>query len=385
MFRGDYWLQSLEVKGEVSNCKYHTSGHIYFTLKDEGAGISCVMFASSRQGLNFKLEEGMKIIVKGSVDVYERDGRYQIYAKEIRKEGIGDLFKEFELLKQKLSEQGMFDEAYKRPIPKYVKRLGVVTAPTGAAVRDIIDVSKRRNPGIEIILFPALVQGDGAPESIVEGIEALQRVGVDVMIVGRGGGSIEDLWGFNSEMVAQAIFNSSVPVISAVGHETDFTIADFVSDLRAPTPSAAAELAVCDVRALLDRIDKMQSNLRANMLHNLRNKQLRLASLQEKLARLSPKAKLLEEKSRLELYKHKLSVSMNDRLNLSKQRLLRSMDKLKLLSPLERLSGGYAYVTGADGKPLSTIKSVNKDDALTIRLKDGKVSASVLHVEENDG
>ena len=254
MFLSDYLLSNLQVKGEISNLKYHSSGHIYFTLKDEKGAIKCVMFSSYRQGLKFVLKEGMQVTVSGSVEVYERDGTYQIYAKAIKEEGVGDLFERFEKLKEKLSEAGMFDPSYKRPIPKFVRRLGVLTAPTGAAVRDIIDVSKRRNPGIEIILFPAIVQGDDAPASIVAGLQALPQYGVDVIICGRGGGSMEDLCGFNDEAVAEAICNCPVPVISAVGHETDFTIADFVSDLRAPTPSAAAELAISDVNALLGEL-----------------------------------------------------------------------------------------------------------------------------------
>ena len=241
MFTQDFLLQGLSIQGEVSNCKYHSSGHIYFTLKDSGGTIACIMFASFRKGLEFRLEEGQKVVVTGSVDVYERDGRYQLYAREIRLAGLGQLFERFEALKAELQEMGMFAQEYKQPIPKYIRTLGVVTASTGAAVRDIIQIAMRRNPFVQIILYPAQVQGEGAEESIVQGIHALEAMKVDVMIVGRGGGSIEDLWAFNERIVAEAVFHCSVPVISAVGHETDTTIIDFVSDLRAPTPSAAAE------------------------------------------------------------------------------------------------------------------------------------------------
>ena len=250
MFTQDYVLRRIYVKGEISNCKYHTSGHIYFSLKDESGTIACVMFASARKGLAFSMKNGQQVIVLGTVNVYERDGRYQLYASEIILDGAGLLYEKFEALKRELEEMGMFAPEYKQPIPRFIHRLGVVTAPTGAAIRDIIQVSKRRNPGIEIILYPALVQGEGAAESVAKGIRMLDDYGVDLMIVGRGGGSIEDLWAFNEEITARAIFNCRTPVISAVGHETDTTIADYVADLRAPTPSAAAELAVADIRSV---------------------------------------------------------------------------------------------------------------------------------------
>lgn len=244
MFSEDYFLQSVLVRGEVSNCKYHSSGHIYFTLKDASGTLSCVMFAGRRRGLSFRMQEGDQVIAAGTVDVYERDGRYQLYADRIIRDGVGLLNQRYEMLKRKLEESGMFDELYKKPIPRYIRTLGVVTAPTGAAVQDIINISLRRNPYLQIILYPAVVQGEGAAPSICEGIRTLDAYGVDVMIIGRGGGSIEDLWAFNEESVAEAVFECQTPVISAVGHETDTVITDYVADLRAPTPSAAAELAV---------------------------------------------------------------------------------------------------------------------------------------------
>ena len=267
MFSQDYLLNSVSVAGEVSNCTYHSSGHIYFTLKDKLSVLACVMFAGNRtKGLSFPLKEGMQVIVTGNVDIYERDGKYQLYAKRIVHDGIGQLYERYEQLKTELEERGMFSPEYKQPIPRYVKRLGVVTAPTGAAIRDIISISKSRNPYIEIILYPALVQGEGAAPSIVQGMQMLEAVGVDAMIVGRGGGSLEDLWAFNEEAVARAIFDCSVPIISAVGHETDTTIADFVADVRAETPSAAAQIAVCEIGRILDNIEDCRQELYRSMM-----------------------------------------------------------------------------------------------------------------------
>ena len=261
MFVQDYLLKRLSVRGEISNCKYHTSGHIYFTLKDKSGTLSAVMFAGQRKGLNFQLQEGQQVIVTGSVDVYERDGRYQLYAREIRREGTGDLYERFVQLRSELEEMGMFAAEYKQPLPRYAMTVGVVTAPTGAAIRDIMNISARRNPYVQLVLCPALVQGDQARYSIAAGIRTLDSMGLDVIIVGRGGGSIEDLWAFNEEMVARAIFECSTPVISAVGHETDVTIADYVADMRAPTPSAAAELAVFDYRQFEAQMNQYRDKL----------------------------------------------------------------------------------------------------------------------------
>ncbi len=268
MFQQDFLLNKVSIKGEVSNCKYHTSGHIYFSLKDETGALACVMFAGQRKGLAFPMKNGDKVVVSGSVSVYERDGKYQLYAKEITLEGAGLLYERFLALKAELEEMGMFAKEYKQPIPAYAKTVGIVTAPTGAAIQDIRNVAGRRNPYVQLILYPALVQGDGAKESIIEGIEKLDAYGVDVMLVGRGGGSVEDLWAFNEEEVARAIFNCKTPIISAVGHETDTTIADFVADLRAPTPSAAAELAVADIRGVFQSLE----NYRQKLSRNLENK-----------------------------------------------------------------------------------------------------------------
>ena len=296
MFAQDFMLNRIYVKGEISNCKYHTSGHIYFSLKDESGTIACVMFAGSRSGLSFRLQEGQQVIVLGSVSVYERDGKYQLYAREIVRDGLGALYEKYEALKKELEEMGMFSEEYKQPIPRFVKTVGIVTAPTGAAVRDIINISQRRNPYVQLILYPAQVQGEGAAQSIVRGIRALEEKKVDVIIVGRGGGSIEDLWAFNEEITARAIFECSVPVISAVGHETDTTIADYVADLRAPTPSAAAELAVYDYRDALERIAAYRDTLRRMVLQKAADRRNTLERLALRLRYTHPRQKLNENR-----------------------------------------------------------------------------------------
>ena len=254
MFAQDFMLQRISVSGEVSNCKYHTSGHIYFTIKEDKSALSAVMFAGSSKGLMFPMRDGDHVVVTGSIEVYERDGRYQLYAREITRAGIGELYQRYEALKRELEEMGMFAEEYKKPVPRYATRIGVVTAPTGAAIQDIRNISARRNPYVQLILYPALVQGEGAADSIAQGIRTLDAMGLDVLIVGRGGGSIEDLWAFNEEVVARAVFACATPVISAVGHEVDTTIIDYVADMRAPTPSAAAELAVFDIRSFYEEL-----------------------------------------------------------------------------------------------------------------------------------
>ncbi len=382
MFLTDGFLQNVTLRGEVSNCKYHSSGHIYFSMKDERSAIRCVMFASNRRGLDFLMQDGMKIVVKGSVNVYDRDGSYQVYATSIEKEGLGDLYEEYEKLKKRLSEQGMFDSEYKRPIPKYVKTIGVVTAETGAAVRDIINVSKRRNPGVQIVLYPAIVQGEEAPASIIAGIRALEEYGVDVMIVGRGGGSIEDLWGFNDEMVAHAIFNCDVPVISAVGHETDYTIADFVSDLRAPTPSAAAELANTDMMAVLSDLEDKKITMNRLIKNNLERNRRNLLLLKERLNKLSPQNKINQYKLRLDHLRSGLDSAMEGIIKDYKHKLSLMSETLNGLSPLAKLQGGFSYVADAGGKNIKSIKSINKDDALKVYVSDGVIESRVTGKEE---
>lgn len=377
MFTQDYMLRAIFVKGEVSNCKYHSTGHIYFTLKDAKGTIACVMFAGNRTGLSFKLEEGQMVVVGGTIDVYERDGKYQLYAKQIVLDGAGLLYEKFERLKRRLEEMGMFATEYKQPIPKYVQTLGVVTAPTGAAVRDIITVAKRRNPYIRIILYPAIVQGENAAQSIVNGIRALEQQNVDVMIVGRGGGSIEDLWAFNEEIVAEAVFNCSVPIISAVGHETDTTIIDYVSDLRAPTPSAAAELAVYSYQQLVDKLAGYQQQLGIRMYQKINRQRSELEKLQMQMKYLSPANQIQEKRTYCIELEEKLDARMKMKITMQKHRLALNIEKLKGLSPLDKLSKGYAFVEDARGQALRSIEQLQEKDTLRIYLKDGSVDAVV--------
>ncbi|MDC0798458.1 exodeoxyribonuclease VII large subunit [Coprococcus comes] len=403
MFTQDFMLNRIYIKGEVSNCKYHTSGHLYFSLKDESGTIACVMFAGQRSGLSFRMQEGQQVIVLGSVSVYERDGRYQVYAKEIVLDGAGLLYEKFIKLKKELEEMGMFAPEYKKPIPKYVRTVGVVTAPTGAAVRDIINITRRRNPYVQILLYPALVQGDGASESVVRGIRALEEAKVDVMIVGRGGGSIEDLWAFNEENVARAVFECSVPVISAVGHETDTTIIDYVADLRAPTPSAAAELAICNYRELLEMIRTERERMHRSMRRKLEVASLHTAWYAEKFRYLSPSGKLKSMCQQLADYEEQIPKAMHQRLeqeqertrkvqemlpllmerNLreSRQQLAIRIERMKGLSPLAKLNQGFSYVQGSEGT-VKKVADVKKGDWLRIYVTDGQIEAQVTDTKK---
>ena len=444
MFAQDFLLRRLSVKGEVSNCKYHSSGHIYFTLKDGGGTLQAVMFASQRRGLNFKLAEGQQVVVKGTVDVYERDGKYQLYASEIELSGRGDLYLRFEKLLKELEEMGMFDPQYKRPIPRFAKTVGIVTAPTGAAIRDIMNIAHRRNPYVQLILYPALVQGDGAKDSIVKGIRTLDAMGLDVLIVGRGGGSIEDLWAFNEEEVARAIFAcntpvisavdliiigrgggaiedlwafneevvarniaaSRIPVISAVGHETDVTIADCAADLRAPTPSAAAELAVFDyfqfqmdlnarkqrlMKEMATCLDRTKNRLRQDMLtlrfydpkSQLNEKKKRLADAEDTLLRLIAQRQQ-EARRDLQNAETLLQREMKDRLAADKRNLAVKSARLWGLSPLKKISDGFGFITDGDGKRLETVEQAVPGSRITVRVKDGRIGATVNNVENYD-
>ena len=381
MFSQDFLLQSLSVKGEVSNCKYHSSGHIYFTLKDMKGTISCVMFAGNRSGLAFRMIEGMQVIVQGTVDVYERDGKYQLYAKSIEQDGAGALYEKFEKLKKELEEQGMFAPEYKKPIPRYARKIGVVTAPTGAAVRDIINIATRRNPYVQLILYPAIVQGEAAAPSIINGIHALEEMQVDVIIVGRGGGSIEDLWAFNEECVAQAVFDCSIPIISAVGHETDITIIDYVADLRAPTPSAAAELAVFDVFLTLQKIREQENNLNRLMKNKIEWNKIRLQAFSARVKMNSPLGKVREKKTWLMNLEEKLTYAMNGQIAEKRHSLEIYIEKLKGLSPLDKLNQGFSYVSDERGRTVTDINQVQVGDSLQIYLKNGKLAASVTGKE----
>ncbi len=382
MFTQDFMLNHIYVRGEVSNCKYHTSGHIYFSLKDETGTLSCVMFAGNRKGLSFRMQEGQKVLVLGSVSVYERDGKYQLYAREIMLDGEGLLYQKFLALKKELEEMGMFDACYKQPIPKYIRRLGVVTAPTGAAIQDIRNISYRRNPYIQIILYPALVQGEGAAGSVAKGIRMLDELGVDTIIVGRGGGSIEDLWAFNEEIVARAIFECRTPVISAVGHETDTTIADYAADLRAPTPSAAAELAVADIRLLLDQMTDCHRRLNRLLMDRIVWMNQRCEQYRLKLTHLSPQNQIREKRQYAADIQERLELVMGRKLEQKKSELSLYAERLEGLSPLKRLSQGFSYTADERGRAVTDVGQVKSGDRITVFVSNGTILAGVEAAEE---
>ncbi|MCI8638063.1 MAG: exodeoxyribonuclease VII large subunit [Coprococcus sp.] len=406
MFAQDFMLNRIYVKGEVSNLKYHTSGHIYFSLKDESGTIACVMFAGQRIGLSFRMQEGGQVIVLGSVSVYERDGKYQLYAKEIVPDGDGLLYERFQALKKELEEMGMFAPEYKKEIPSFVKTVGVVTAPTGAAIRDIINITRRRNPYVQILLYPALVQGEGAAKSVVKGIRMLEQQNVDVMIVGRGGGSMEDLWAFNEEIVARAVFDCQVPIISAVGHETDTTIIDYVADLRAPTPSAAAELAVYEYQKFCEAVRAYGLRIQRSMMQKTHVQRLRLDKYQTKLSYLSPAGrlreyrqrvaeyeeqipKLFEEKrgkirERKETVEEKIRFLMKQHIKDRRQNLAIYLERMKGLSPLEKLNQGFSYVQNREKKTVRHVGDVQKNDEITVFVTDGKIKATVTDTRKEE-
>lgn len=384
MFTQDFMLSRIYVKGEVSNCKYHTSGHIYFSLKDESGTIACVMFAGQRGGLSFRMSEGQQVVVFGSVNVYERSGSYQLYAREIRLDGEGRLYERFQALRRELEEMGMFAPEYKKEIPAYAGRVGVVTAPTGAAVRDIMNISARRNPYVQLILYPARVQGEGAAESVARGIHMLDRQGVDVIIVGRGGGSIEDLWAFNEEIVARAIFDCTVPVISAVGHETDTTIADYVADLRAPTPSAAAELAVYDFRQVQSRMQETDLKLKRLLGQKIQLARMQLRQYVTRLKVLHPRYQLQERQQLLVEYEERLKRCMEGKIQKERHRLALYIEKMKGLSPLKKLNLGYAYVEDEKGNSVRSVQQVHKGSVLSVHVTDGVIYTSVTGLKEEE-
>lgn len=377
MFQADFALNNIYIKGEISNCKYHNSGHIYFTLKDNTGVISAVMFAGNRNGLKFKLEEGQKVIVLGSVSVYERDGKYQLYARQIILEGTGLLYQRFEQLKNELEEMGLFDKMYKKPIPKYATRIGICTASTGAAIQDIINISKRRNPFVQLYLYPCLVQGQGAAPDIVNGIRCLDTMGLDIIIVGRGGGSIEDLWAFNEEIVARAIFDCNTPIISAVGHETDTTIADFVADMRAPTPSAAAELAVFDYKDFIEKQIQYKKLLFSNIDNKIKLYRSSLKNCETSIQLFSPTNQLQSKKQYCDDLATKLAETFYNVLEERKHKLQIVAERLNGMSPLNRISKGFAYVTDSCGKPLNSVAQIQKNDNISLIVKDGKINAKV--------
>ncbi|MBR3643534.1 MAG: exodeoxyribonuclease VII large subunit [Parasporobacterium sp.] len=384
MFEQDFVLHGLSVRGEVSNCKYHTSGHLYFTMKDAGGAISCVMFASSRKRSDPVLREGMQIVAEGSIRVFERDGKYQLYVSSMTEEGAGELFRIFEKRKQEMEEMGLFSPEYKKPIPRYCRRVGIVTAKTGAAIHDIINISARRNPYVQLILAPAAVQGAQAAGSIAAGIRRLDALGVDCIIVGRGGGSIEDLWAFNEEEVARAIFDCETPVISAVGHETDFTIADFVADLRAPTPSAAAELAVFDHIRFEEELCSYYDRLDSRMERKMEQVKNRLSKLELKLKAMHPRERLAGNKKELEHCHELLSTCMRRKIEACRHILELRAGQLNAASPLRRMAQGYALVTDTEGISVKTVDKLPEGTRFFMHLKDGSVEAVSAKVDKRD-
>lgn len=377
MFMRDYRLNDISVKGEISNCKYHSSGHIYFTIKDKTSQLSCVMFASMRKNLEFKLEEGQGVIVDGNISVYERDGKYQLYARNITKEGFGKLYEEYEKLKKRLLEEGLFDKSKKRKIPAYAAKIGVVTARTGAVIQDICNVSNRRNPYVHIILYPAKVQGTGAAETIIKGIKYFEKTDVDTIIIGRGGGSIEDLWAFNDEKLARVIAGCKKPIISAVGHETDTTIADYAADLRAPTPSAAAELAVYSYRETVIALREAGHSLRWQMENILKIKKLKLAGYITVIQHESPKNLINDRRMFVADMQEKMENLMRQKLVSSKHQLELYIQEMKGLSPLYKLQGGYAYVSDESGRNIKSVDELKKGEQINLAFKDGYAKAVI--------
>ncbi|MDD3413545.1 MAG: exodeoxyribonuclease VII large subunit [Lachnospiraceae bacterium] len=382
-FEQDDRLREVCIKGELSNVKYHTSGHIYFTLKDQRSTLTAVMFAGNRSGLSFQMKEGQQVLVTGSISVYERDGKYQIYATEILLDGAGILFEKYEKLKMELEEMGMFAKEYKRPIPKYIKTLGVVTAKTGAAVQDIINISKRRNPFIQIILYPAKVQGEGSAQSIVDGIYALEQMQVDTIIVGRGGGSIEDLWAFNEEMVARAIFDCTIPIISAVGHETDTTIADWVSDLRAPTPSAAAELAVFHYGEFAGKCFDYNSKLNHLIRQEIQLYKSIYEKYQMRLVHLSPENQIREKRMQSVDLEERISNAIAEKIRNRRHQLEIYIERMKGLSPLEKLNQGFALIENQKGDTINDVHKVCVGEEVLMHVKNGTIEARVESVRSN--
>lgn len=383
MFANDYLLRNVQVKGELSNVKYHSSGHIYFTLKEAGSAISGVMFQSARRdGLTFTLENGQSVIISGNVAVYERDGKYQIYARSIRLEGLGNLYEAYERLKQKLYEEGLFEFEDKKEIPKYPKKVGIVTAKTGAAIQDIRNIARRRNPYVQLYLYPAQVQGEGAAKTIVKGIETLDRMGMDTIIIGRGGGSIEDLWPFNEEIVARAIYAAKTPIISGTGHEIDNTIADYVADLRAPTPSAACELAIPDVMSSVYQVSQYEKRMKQSVSRHFRGIRQRLDMLSAMLDNMSPKMKLDNQKIYLDSLQDKLTQSMEEKFRSRKHRCEILLARLNGLSPTAKLTGGFGYLEHENGNAICSVTDVKEKDSFQVILWDGSISGTVTAVDK---
>ncbi len=373
----DEYLNEILIKGEISNFKNHYTGHLYFTLKDENSLIKCIMFKTYAQKLNFMPKDGMKVIILGSVSVFERDGVYQIYAKVMQEDGLGDLYTKYQKLKQKLEEQGLFKQEYKKPIPMFPKIIGVLSSQTGSVIKDIINVSTRRNPNVYIRLLPVPVQGEGAAEKIAYGIEYMNKNKLaDILILARGGGSLEDLWPFNEEIVAHSIFNSEIPIISAVGHETDFTIADFVSDLRAPTPSAAAELAVPDIYELNKKIISYEDRLRNSLIKKVELMRLRYEKCMSSVVFKEPTRKINDNYLKIDMHIKQLENLIKQKCKTEKTKYIELVSKLDALSPLKTLSRGYT-ITEKDNKIIKSKSNLNTGDTINLKFIDGNVIAEV--------
>ncbi len=376
---GDYNLKNIYVSGEISNFTNHyRTGHFYFTLKDEDSAIKAVMFRGSAQRVKFEIQNGMKVLVRASVSVYERDGIYQLYCDDIIPEGVGELTLAYEQLKDKLSKMGMFDAEHKKPLPSYPQKIGVITSPTGAALQDILTVLSRRYPSGEIVFEGVQVQGDSAAHQIAEAIKKFNRLkGVDVLIVGRGGGSIEDLWAFNEEEVAVAIFESEIPVISAVGHETDFTIADFVSDMRAPTPSAAAEIVAPDYREILYAADKMLDTMTDGIERMINGYALEILKREKVIAEFSPQKTIQFYSQLLDAFENKIENTIASKLDFYYNALSGYSARLEGTSPLKVLARGYAFIKDENGFNINSAHQVKKDDRITVVMSDGKAECIV--------
>lgn len=380
----DILLQSVWVEGEISNLKRHPSGHIYMSLKDSGGTLRAVMFSMYAAGLRVPIANGTKILAQGSLNVYERDGTYQLLIRTIRLSGMGELYQAFELQKKKLEALGYFDPAHRKEIPAYAFKIGIVTASSGAAIQDIVNISRRRNPYVQLILYPAVVQGEAAAPSLVKGIRALDEAGLDVIIVGRGGGSMEDLWAFNEESVVQAVYEARTPIISAVGHETDTCLTDLAADRRAPTPSAAAELAVFDYQDYLQRTAELEKQLGLRINELFHRKKLLLTARKAELERYQPARRLLQLREKLGYFRETARMSLQHRLAQAENRLKLKAAELERYSPLTRLSGGYAFVENDNGKAVASVRDVQPREQIRLHLKDGKISARVEEITENE-
>lgn len=376
----DYILRSISIQGEVSNCKYHSLGHVYFSLKDETGSIPAVMFKSDvDNNLKFKLENGQSVVIGGSISVYERDGRYQLYAKTIKLQGVGSLYEQFERLKYQLNEEGLFDPDNRKPIPKYPKTVGIVTAKTGAAIQDIMNVARRRNPYVQLILYPAKVQGEGAAETIVKGIQTLDAMNLDTIIIGRGGGSMEELWAFNEEPVVRAIYAAKTPIISGVGHEVDITLSDYAADLRAPTPSAACELAIPDMSNTLIQLRSVERAICNCMDNKLALAKSRISQLDMRLNSQNPILRLEQQKQYLADCYDAISRVMRQKFEYANNRYQLLLARLNGASPTAKLVGGFGYAE-ANGHPIEDVRTVKAGDSLELTVKSGLIRATVEDV-----